>query len=87
MRRALHNRQEIDALDPRGSLDRRNEPMENGTELGTFGWRHFTEIQQMPPSFDDDRPGAGQLQRGVFGEEVLTFDDAATWQGGGVQAL
>jgi hypothetical protein len=31
----------------------------------------------MPPGFDDDRSGAGLLQRGVLGEEVLAFDDVA----------
>ena len=55
--------------------------MEKGTELGTFGWRHFTEIQQMPPSFDDDRSCAGRLEGSVLNEEVLTFDDIATWAG------
>jgi hypothetical protein len=84
--RSLHQRQEVDALDFSGSLDRRNEPMEKGTELGTFGWRHFTEIQQMPPSLDDDRSCAGRLQRRVLDEEVLTFDDVAT-RAGGVQEL
>jgi hypothetical protein len=79
---SLHQRQEVDALDSRGGLDRRNEPMQKGTELGTFGWRHFTEIQQMPPSLDDDRSCAGGLQRGVLDEEMLTFDDVATWAGG-----
>ena len=49
---------------------------------GTFGWRHFAEIQQMPPSFDDDRSSAGRLQRGVLDEEVFTFDDVVTWEGG-----
>jgi hypothetical protein len=78
---SLHQRQEVDALDSCGSLDRRDEPMEKGTELGTFGWRHFTEIQQMPPSLDDDRSCAGRLQRGVLDEEVLTFGDVATWEG------
>ena len=78
---SLHQRQEVDALDSRGSLDRRNEPMENGTELGAFGGPHLTEIQQMPPSLDDDRSCAGGLQRGVLGEEVLAFYDVATWPG------
>jgi hypothetical protein len=35
----------------------------------------------MPPGLDDDRPGAGLLQRGVLGEEVLAFDDVAPWNG------
>jgi hypothetical protein len=83
---SLHQRQEVDALDFGGSLDRRNEPMEKGTELGAFGWRHLTEIQQMPPSHDDDRSRAGRLQWGVLDEEVLTFDDVAT-RPGGVQKL
>ncbi len=61
---SLHQRQEVDALDSCGSLDRRNEPMEKGTELGTFGWRHLTEIQQMPPSLDDDRSCGGGLAAG-----------------------
>ena len=76
----LHQRQEVDALDSCDSLDRRYEPMENGTELGTFGGRHFTEIQQMPPSYDDDRSWAGRLQWSVLGHEVLAFDDVATWE-------
>src|ERR1700722_9045884 len=80
--RSLHQRQVVDAFDSGGGLDRRNEPMEEGTELGAFGWRHFTEIQQMPPSFDDHGSCAGRLQRGVLDEEVLTFDDVATWDGG-----
>ena len=60
--------------------------MEKGTELGTFGGRHFAEIQQMPPSLDDNRSCAELLQRGVLDEEVLTSDDVATWDGG-VQEL
>ena len=76
----LHQRQEVDALDSCDSLDRRYEPMKNGTKLGTFGGRHFTEIQQMPPSYDDDRSWAGRLQWSVLGQEVLTFDDVATWE-------
>jgi hypothetical protein len=80
--RSLHQGQEVDALDSCGGLDRRNEPMENGSELDTFGWRHFTEIQQMPPSFDDDGSCAGRLQRGVLDEEALAFDDVATGDGG-----
>jgi hypothetical protein len=79
--RALHNRQEIDALDIRGRLDRRNEPMEDRAELGALGWRHITEIQEMPPGLDDDRSCAGLLQRGVLDEEVLAFDDVASGNG------
>jgi hypothetical protein len=60
--------------------------MEKRTELGTFGWRHFTEVQQMPSRLDDDRPRAGRLERGVLDEEVLTFDDVASWTRG-VQEL
>jgi hypothetical protein len=40
----------------------------------------------MPSSLDDDRSGAGLLQRGVLGEEVLTVDDVAT-RAGRVQEL
>jgi hypothetical protein len=79
--RALHNRQEIDALDPRGRLDRRNEPMGGRTELGQLGRSHVTEVQEMPPGLEDDRSRAGLLQRGVLGEEVLAFDDVAPWPG------
>ena len=75
-------RQEIDALDPRGNLDRRNEPMEARTELGTLDWRHLTEIEEMPPGLDNDRSRAGRLQRGVLDEEVLVVDDVAPWNGG-----
>jgi hypothetical protein len=53
--RSLHNCEEVDPLDFCGSLVRRNESMEKGAELSTFGWRHLTEIQQMAPSLDDDR--------------------------------
>ena len=81
MRRALHNRQQIDALDSRGSLDRRNEPMDDRTELGKLGRSHLTEIQEMPPGLDDDRSRAGRLQRGVLDQEVLAFDDVAAWNG------
>jgi hypothetical protein len=77
--RALHHGQVIDALNPGGSLDRRNEPMEDRTELGTLGWRHLTGIQEIPPGLDDDRSRTGLLQRGVLGEEVLAFDDVAPW--------
>jgi hypothetical protein len=55
---SLHQREEVDALDSRGGLDRRNEPMEKGAELGALGWRHLTVVQQVPPGFDDDRAGA-----------------------------
>lgn len=51
--------------------------MEDRTELGTLGWRHLTEIQEMPPGLDDDRSCTGLLQRGVLDEEVLAFDDVA----------
>jgi hypothetical protein len=80
--RALHQGQEVDALNCGGSLDRRDEPMEDRTELATFGWCHFTEIQIMPPSFNDDRSCAGFLERGVLDEEVLAFDEVATRDGG-----
>jgi hypothetical protein len=79
----LHQRQVIDAC---GSLDRRDEPMENGTELGALGERHLTEIQQMPPGLDDDRSCGGLLYRAMLGEEVLTFDDVAP-RDGGIQKL
>ena len=75
--RALHQRQEIDALDPGGALDRRDEPVQDRAELGTLGRRHLTEIQEMPPGFDDYRSCTGFLWRGVLGEEVLAFDDVA----------
>jgi hypothetical protein len=35
----------------------------------------------MPPSLDDDRSCTGRLEWGVLDEEVLTFDDVATWEG------
>jgi hypothetical protein len=82
VRRALHNRQEIDALDPRGRLDRRNEPMDDRTELGKLGRSHLTEIQEMPPGLEDDRSCTGLLQRSVLCEEVLAFDDVAPWTRG-----
>jgi hypothetical protein len=40
----------------------------------------------MPPGFDDYRSCTGLLQRGVLGEEVLSFDDVAS-RTGGVQQL
>ena len=55
--------------------------MQKGAQLGTLGWRHFTKIQQMPPGHGDDRSRAGRRQRGVLDEEMLTFDDVATWEG------
>jgi hypothetical protein len=55
--------------------------MQQGTELCTFGWRHFTEIQKMPSSLDDDRSGAGLLQWGMLDEEELAFDDVVTRDG------
>src|SRR3954469_17199072 len=67
----LHPRQKIHALDACGSLDRRNEPMEGRTQLGTFGRRHLTEIQKMPPGLDDDRSRPALLQRAVLDEKVL----------------
>jgi hypothetical protein len=63
MRRALHQCQEIDALDPSSSLDRRNEPMEGRTELGKLGRSHLTEIQKMPPGLDDVAPWTGDIQK------------------------
>jgi hypothetical protein len=36
----------------------------------------------MPPGLDDDRSGAGRLQRGVLDEEVLPFHDVAGHAGG-----
>jgi hypothetical protein len=41
--------------------------MENGTEIGTLGSRHLTEIQEMAPGLDDDRSCAGLLHGGVLG--------------------
>jgi hypothetical protein len=38
---------------------------------------HLTEIQEMPPRFDDHRSCTGLLQRRVLGEEVLALDDVA----------
>jgi hypothetical protein len=81
MGRPLHQSPVVDALDSGCNLDGRNEPMENGAELGTFDCRHLTEIQQMPPSFHDDRSCAGRLQRGMIDEEVIAFDDVAAWEG------
>ena len=48
--RSLHQRHGVPRSTPVAGLDGRNEPMENGTELGAFGRRHFTEIPQMPLS-------------------------------------
>jgi hypothetical protein len=79
--RALHHRQEIDALDPGGSLDRRDEPVQDRAERGKLGRSHLAEIQEMPPRFDDYRSCTGLLQRGVLREEVLAFDDVAPWAG------
>jgi hypothetical protein len=79
--RALHHGQVIDALNPGGSLDRRNEPMQDRTEFGTLGWRHLTEIQEMPPGLGNYRSCTGLLQRGVLDEEVLAFDDVAPGMG------
>jgi hypothetical protein len=42
---SLHQCQEVDALNSRGTLDRGDEGMEDRAELGTLGLRHFTEIQ------------------------------------------
>lgn len=39
VRCSLHQGQEVGALDSGGRLDRRNEPMEDGAELGALGWR------------------------------------------------
>src|SRR3984885_6929129 len=86
VRRALHHGQVVDALDPRGRLDPRNEPVQDRTEFGTLGGRHLPEVQEMPPGLDDDRSGTGLLQRGVLREEALAFDDVAPWTGG-VQEL
>jgi hypothetical protein len=51
---SLHQGHEVEALDSCWSFDLRNEPMENRTELGAFGWVDFTEIQLMRPGLDDD---------------------------------
>jgi hypothetical protein len=48
----LHHRQVIDALDPGGSLDRRNEPMDDRTELGQLGRSHVAEVEEMPPGLE-----------------------------------
>jgi len=82
VRRALHNGQEIDALNPCGSLNRRNKPMDDRTELGKLGRSHLTEIQEMPPGLEDDRSCTGLLQRTVLCEEVFAFDDVAPWTRG-----
>jgi hypothetical protein len=79
MGHSLHQRQEADALDSWRSLDRRNEPMEKRAELDTFSRRHLTEVQQMPPGFDDDCACARGFQRSALDEEVLIFDDVAPW--------
>jgi len=79
--RSLHHGQVVDALDPGGRLDRRNEPMEKGAEIRALGGRHVTEVQQVAPRLNDDRPGAGLLERGVLDQEVLIFDDVATGDG------
>jgi hypothetical protein len=36
----------------------------------------------VPPGLDDDRSCGGLLHWAVLGEEVLTFDDVAAWDGG-----
>lgn len=80
---ALHQRQEIDAPDPGGRLDRRNEPMKDRTEFGTLGRRHLTEIQQMPPGLDDDRSRTGRLQRSVLDEVFISsiyWSSGEEWQ-------
>ena len=82
VRHSLHQRQVEDALDSGGSLDGGNEPMEKGTEVGSFVRSHFAEVQQMTPRLDDDRSCASPLQRGVVDEVVLIFDDLAIWAGG-----
>jgi hypothetical protein len=79
--RALHYRQVVDALNPGGRLDRRDEPVQDRTDLGKLGRGHITEIQEMPPGFEDDRSRAGLLQRGMLGEEVLVLDYVAPWTG------
>jgi hypothetical protein len=84
--RALHQRQEIDALDPGGGLDRRDEPVQDRTEVGQLARSHLAEIQEVPPGFDDHRSCAGLLYRGVLGDEVLAFDDVAS-RTAGVQEL
>jgi len=56
--------------------------VEDRAEFGTLGWRHLAEIQEVPPSLDDDSSRTGRLQRGVLDEEVLAFDDVAAWNGG-----
>jgi hypothetical protein len=81
MRRALHQRQEIDALDPRGSLDRRNEPMGDRAEVCKLGRSHLTEIEKMPPGLEYDRSRTGFLQRGVLDDEVLALHDVAPGAG------
>jgi hypothetical protein len=69
MRCPFHQRQEIDALDPRSSVDRRNEPVEDRAELGKLGRSHLTEIQKMPPGLDYDRSRTGLRQRRVLGQD------------------
>jgi hypothetical protein len=35
----------------------------------------------MPPGLDDDRSRTGLLHRGGLDEEMLGFDDVASWNG------
>src|ERR1700722_1996579 len=87
MRRVLHYRQVVDALDPGGGLDRRNEAMDGRTELGQLLRSHVAEVQKMPPGLQDDRSCAGLLQRGALGGEELALDDVAAPWAGHVQKL
>jgi hypothetical protein len=63
------------------AFDCRNEPMDKGSEADNSFWRHVSEVQQVPPRLDDDRSGAGRLQRGVLDEVALIFEDGATRAG------
>src|ERR1700733_2869714 len=49
---ALHQRKQVDALDSRGSLYRRDEAVDGRTELRNLGGRHFSEIQEVPPGLE-----------------------------------
>jgi hypothetical protein len=77
VRRALHQRQEIDSVGSSGKLDRWHESFQDRTELGTLIRSHLAEIQEMPSGFDDNCSRIGHLYRGVLYEEVLAFDKVA----------
>ena len=57
----LHHCQVVDTLNSCSRFDRWNKLTEKKTEIGTFGRRHFAEIQQVPSRFDNERSGVGLL--------------------------